>query len=116
MSLSITCIEQQQKDRRTVKKFVIYGLLCSTILHAGVLTLAISGMLDRPPEQEEDAIELIFVEEPEEIVEEPEPEAVLMATHDYELLKQYPGKVLWIKEGVVQEFATSAGFLEGFEE
>lgn len=42
--------------------------------------------------------------------------AVLMATHDYELLKQYPGKVLWIKEGVVQEFATSAGFLEGFEE
>ncbi len=86
MSLSITCIEQQQKDRRTVKKFVIYGLLCSTILHVGVLTLAISGMLDRPLEQEEDAIELIFVEEPEEAppepeveekVEEPEPEEIV---------------------------------------
>ena len=86
MSLSITCIEQQEKDRRTVKKFVIYGLLCSSILHAGVIALAISGILDRPPEQEEDAIELIFVEEPEEappeaeieeIVEEPEPEEIV---------------------------------------
>ena len=77
MSLSITCIKQQEKDRRVITKFVAYGLLCSTILHAGVLTLAISGMLDRPLKQEEDAIELIFVEEalPEEepeIVEEQE--------------------------------------------
>ena len=74
MSLSTTCIEQQQKDRQTVRKFVIYGLLCSTILHAGVLALAISGILDRPPEQEEDSIELIFVEEPEEVPPEQEVE------------------------------------------
>jgi len=98
MSLSITCIEQQQKDRRTVKKFVIYGLLCSTILHAGVLALAISGMLDRPPEQqEEDAIELIFVEEqeeappepePEEKVEEPEPEEIVEEPEPEEIVEE----------------------------
>ena len=73
MSLSITCIKQQEKDRRMITKFVAYGLLCSTILHAGVLTLAISGMLDRPLKQEEDAIELIFVEE---ALPEEEPEIV----------------------------------------
>lgn len=39
---------------------------------------------------------------------------VLMATHDYELLKQYPGKVLWLKDGHVQEFATSAGFMGSY--
>lgn len=38
--------------------------------------------------------------------------AVLMATHEYGLLQDYPGKVLWLKEGTVQEFVTSAGFLE----
>lgn len=40
--------------------------------------------------------------------------AVLMATHDYELLQQYPGKVLWLKDGHVQEFATSAGFMDNY--
>lgn len=40
---------------------------------------------------------------------------VLMATHDYELLKQYPGKVLWMKEGNVQEFATSTGFVDSYD-
>lgn len=40
--------------------------------------------------------------------------AVLMATHDYELLKQYPGKVLWLKDGHVQEFATSTGFMDSY--
>lgn len=39
---------------------------------------------------------------------------VLMATHDYELLKQYPGKVLWMKEGNIQEFATSSGFTDNY--
>ncbi len=37
---------------------------------------------------------------------------VLMATHEYGLLRDYPGKVLWLKEGSVQEFVTSSGFLE----
>ena len=40
--------------------------------------------------------------------------AVLMATHEYGLLEDYPGKVLWLKEGFVQEFATTTGFLEAF--
>ncbi len=40
--------------------------------------------------------------------------AVVMATHDYELLKQYPGKVLWLKDSHVQEFATSTGFMDSY--
>lgn len=40
--------------------------------------------------------------------------AVLMATHDYDLLKHYPGKVLWLKDGQVQEFATSTGFMNSY--
>ncbi len=42
--------------------------------------------------------------------------SVLMATHEYGLLRQYPGRVLWLKEGNLQEFATSAAFLEVYGE
>ncbi len=40
--------------------------------------------------------------------------AVLMATHEYGLLRDYPGRVLWLKDATIQEFATSSLFLDAF--
>ncbi|MCM0590179.1 MAG: energy transducer TonB [Gloeotrichia echinulata DVL01] len=64
MSLSSTALEQREKEAQTLKSFLLYSLIGSTALHIGVFALALSNLLKRIPQLQEDPIDVVIIETP----------------------------------------------------
>lgn len=73
MSLSNLCIEQHERDQTRLRRLLMLGLLGSVGLHAIAFGLSQLGIWRRPNFDIEAPIEIIVMEPPAEIVEEPEP-------------------------------------------
>jgi len=64
MSLSSTALEQREKEAQTLKSFLLYSLIGSTALHIGVFALALSNLLKRIPQLQEEPIDVVIIETP----------------------------------------------------
>ena len=73
MSLSIFCIKQREKEQRTLRSFIIYSLVGSSLFHL-IVGLGIEALWRRKPAiAKEDPIEVIIVDTPKpEEIEKPE--------------------------------------------
>lgn len=72
MSISSFCLEQREKERETLKKFLAFSLIGSAVLHV-VLAFTIGWLYEEAAIAEE-PIEVIIVEEPDTLEPEKEPE------------------------------------------
>ncbi len=69
MSLSKFCLEQREKENKTLKVYMAYGLIISSMLHL-VMALSIDEGPKKTAEETEEPIELVIVNIPEPKVEE----------------------------------------------
>ncbi|MEW6497404.1 MAG: hypothetical protein AB1589_33620, partial [Cyanobacteriota bacterium] len=77
MSISSFCIEQREREKEALKKFLAYSLAGSAVFHVA-MAFGVSLLWAREPELADDPIEVIVVENPETeekpLEETPKPE------------------------------------------